>query len=90
MKTIKTHGSRGRVDAGAYSPSNRTSVLQTVRSLAGIAGVLHEVAMRTLLAGDEDEQRFAEQFNDAFHPIVDLLFHFEVKEDRDGNETREI
>jgi len=58
--------------------TTRAELVTTVRRLGYIALRIHEVVMGQLTRTERYE--LAEQFNDLFKPLADLLAHFELEE----------
>jgi len=68
--------------AAASAPAgamNRAELVTTVRRLGYVALRVHEVVMGRLTTDQRYE--LAEQFNDLFKPLADMLVHFELKDD---------
>jgi len=60
----------------------RATIVTTVRRLGFIMVKMHEVIMGRLVRQQEHE--LAEQFNDVFKPLADLLVHFDLDDPLEG------
>lgn len=98
-KMVKMSKENGRGGSAAESLSqgtlpgllDRAVIVTTVRRMGYIAVKMHEVIMGGLVR--DGKEALAEQFNDVFKPLADMLLHFELdptverkesKEDSDG------
>lgn len=62
---------------GAAAPMTERQLETVVRRLGYVASKAHEQMMRNLVESRQAE--LAEDFNDAFKPVVDFLLHFTVR-----------
>jgi len=60
----------------------RATIVTTIRRFGWIATKMHEVIMGRLVRQQEHE--LAEQFNDVFKPLADLLVHFNLDDTLEG------
>jgi len=64
----------------------RATIVTTVRRLGFIMVKMHEVIMGRLIRQQEHEM--AEQFNDLFKPLADLLVHFTLDDTLESEEEQ--
>lgn len=81
-RNISKRMGAGRQAGNRTGELSRAELVTTVRRLGYVALRVHEVVMGQLISTDRHE--LAEQFNDLFKPLADLLIHFELKEDVNG------
>jgi len=65
----------------------RATIVTTVRRLGFIMVKMHEVIMGRLVRQEQHE--LAEQFNDLFKPLADLLVHFDLDDTLEGEEEEQ-
>lgn len=73
-----TFGADSHTDSDVRSRGSldRATVVTTVRRMGFIMVKMHEVIMSSLCR--DGKTRLAEQFNDVFKPLADMLLHFEL------------
>lgn len=76
----RAYGIRGEDERRATALRGRLSrrdVQTSIRRLGHISAKMHEAVMANLVANNDSE--VAEEFNDAFKPLVDALLGFELE-----------
>jgi len=81
MNARRLRGSRGENGRDSATSLSAAEIHTTVRRLGFVTLKVHEIIMARLL---KEDQALAERFNDVFKPLVDLMLHFNLEDDDNG------